>query len=227
MKRYISIIILVLFVFCISKNGRCKKDEALTITKTNWEKTKKGVDYTEHFKERNPKKIDNIDFSPYKYDISAFKYVFYFLVVGLIVFLIIKIIINYNKNPNIKTQKIDIDAIEEIEEKMHEIDLEALLKEALEAKKYNIALRINFLIIIKTLSLKGEIEWTKEKTNWEYFSELKTISLKPDFKNIIISFESIWYGEHAITENQYLDLSPQYEKFKTTLNPPAPVLKDE
>ncbi len=196
-----------------------QKNDSLQIKKTEWAKVVKGVDYTENYKELVPPKENNINLAPLKYDWSALKYVFYCIVIGLVLFLIIKVLMNLKKNPNIKKQDFSIESMKEIEEKMHEIDLELLLSEALAGKNFHIALRINFLIIIKLLSEKKLIVWAKEKTNWEYHSEIQEVMLKDGFKTIVFVFEPVWYGERHLTEAAFYLLQPTFDNFKKQLTP--------
>ncbi len=195
------------------------------IKESEWEKSTKGIDYTENYKEVKPdeeqkdetQNTNSLSSPSLSYDWSGLKYVFYIVVVGLVLFLIIKILSNLNKNPNIKKQDISIESIEEIEEKMHEIDLDQLLIEAIRQENYHIALRINFLIIIKLLSERNAIVWAKEKTNWEYYSEIKDIVTKDGFKSIVLVFEPVWYGEQQITKDGFSKLQPVFDGFKNQL----------
>jgi len=91
-----------------------QKNDSLQIKKTEWEKVVKGVDYTENYKELDQPKEKNLNFSQLKYDWSALKYVFYGIVIMLVLFLIIKILVNLNKNPNIKKQDFSIESMKEI-----------------------------------------------------------------------------------------------------------------
>ncbi len=143
-----------------------------------WEDVIDNADYTETFLEREKNKVENkdanSDFSSLlNYDWSSFKYLFYLILIGLLIYLLVKIMLNAKQNPTISSSDLNINSIEEIEERMLEIDLDKLLKEALAAENYRIAFRINFLIIIKMLNQAGYIVWAKEKTNWEYHAEVK------------------------------------------------------
>ena len=210
-STYILFLLLTMVVFVHAE----KKHDPLTIKKTQWEKSVDGIDYTETYKEMEEEQPPEMDFDvkPLSYDWSPFKYGFYIIVVGLVLFLIIKILVNLNKNPNITKQEISIEALEEIEEQMHELNLNELLSEAIANESYHVALRINFLIIIKSLSENGHIKWAKEKTNWEYHSETKEVLVKDHFKEIIIAFEPVWYGEHVLTKEGYFGLKPMFDSF--------------
>ena len=218
MKLFKTFLFVIFSAFSLIVNAA---HQSLKLSHKQWQELTEGIDYTETYKdlELESKETDSIKWNPFNHDFSSLKYVFYFLVIALIVFLLIKIILSFKNNPTIKPKTISIDSIEEIEEKMHELDLDLLLKEALQVKNYRIALRINFLIIIKMLSQRGNIIWAKEKTNWEYHSEVKDKNLSNLFKEIIISFESVWYGEHQFTEEQFNRVSPTYEYLKKQLAP--------
>lgn len=219
LKRIISLLIF----FTLAAPLWAQKDSVMQINQAQWHEISDGVDYTETFKKETddkPKnKKNNFNTSLPSSDLSGFKYLFYFLVVALVIFLIIRIFGNFKSNTAIKEKVISIDSITEIEENMHEINLENLLNEALLVKNYKIALRLNFLIVIKLLSQKGKITWAKEKTNWEYYNELKEVLLADQFKEIILSFETFWYGDHPLTENQYLNTEPYYKAIQKRLNP--------
>lgn len=215
-KPYLFSLIVLLSLTLSANNSNLELDKDV------WEKHTEGIDYTENYKELDKaeeEKSNNINPRSLSYDWSGLKYVFYFLVIGLVLFLIIKILSNLNKNPNIKKQDISIEAIEEIEEKIHEIDLEALLQDAINQKNYHIALRINFLIIIKALSERNSISWAKEKTNWEYYDEIKEALIKDAFKKIVLAFEPVWYGERVLTKDGFDRLQPTFDNFKSKLSP--------
>jgi len=207
---------LFVFCFCMITTLTAKK-KSLSVDKDVWEKTIEEIDYTETFKELNKPKTENTP--SLNYDWSGLKYLFYIIVVGLVLFLLFKILNNLKVNPNIKKQDISIEAIEEIEEKIHEIDLQKLLEEAILQENYHVALRINFLIIIKLLSEQKQIVWAKEKTNWEYYSEIKDILKKDCFKQIILSFEPVWYGEHLLTKEGFEKLQPLFINYQDQLTP--------
>ena len=197
-------------------------DRPVRLTQKQWEEISKGVDYTETFKDKKPgEKKEGPSFKGINpdFNFNSFRYVFYTVVVGLVLFLIIKVLTNLGKNPAIREMKIGIESIQEIEERMHEINLDELLAEALRVGNFRIALRIRFLIIIKMLSQKGAILWAKEKTNWEYHAEVNDRNLSVCFREIILSFEPVWYGEHLLTEDQYNSVSPTYEEMIKQLAP--------
>ncbi len=210
-KLFFLLIILVYTSICSGSNS------GLKLTEEQWRQLSKGVDYTESFKSQKVERKKGTSVKMTPYDFSNLKYLFYTIVVGILLVLIVRIFYNLNKNPAIKEAKINIDSINEIEEKMHELNLDDLLKEAISVKNFRIALRIKFLIIIKMLSQNGNINWAKEKTNWEYYTELNEKKLSSQFKDVILNFERVWYGELMLTEDQFNLVSPSYENLTKQL----------
>jgi hypothetical protein len=88
-------------------------------------------------------------------------------------------------------------------ENVHELDFETLIKNALDAGDYRLATRLYYLSILKRLSEAGLINWQKNKTNFEYYYELKGEERRKQFYDITRTFESAWYGNHEISGSDF------------------------
>jgi len=204
----------------LSFSSKASNDSCLKISETHWNTVSKEKNYIETYTDddetKEKKKETSIGKRP-SMDFGGFKYVFYIIIAGAIIFLVVKILQNINSSPNIDVDKGRVYTLSEVEDKMLDIDLDKILNDALLAADFRLALRINFLIIIKMLSLSGKIIWTKEKTNWEYFNELNDPTIALKFKEIVEPFETICYGEHELSESQFNRLQPAYTVFKNKL----------
>jgi len=214
-KLFIYFITILLLV----RVGKAQGDSVLTLNKQEWEKTKSEKDYTETFKEikgdaKNSTQQNTNEESAFG---QEFKYVFYFLGFALIILLIILVFKNFKTNVSLNETKIEIQTIDEIEEKIHELDLEKLLLQAMDSKQFKLALRIHFLIIIKQLSNSSKINWAKDKTNWEYYTEIKEKDIAIHFKEVISKFEMCWYGEQPFTEAEYKFIEPVFLSIQNKL----------
>ena len=211
---------LLLLMLILSFSSKASNDSCLKISETHWNTVSKEKNYIETYTDddetKQKKKETSIGKRP-SMDFGGFKYVFYIIIAGAIIFLVVKILQNINSSPNIDVDKGRVYTLSEVEDKMLDIDLDKILNDALLAADFRLALRINFLIIIKMLSLSGKIIWTKEKTNWEYFNELNDPTIALKFKEIVEPFETIWYGEHELSESQFNRLLPAYNVFKNKL----------
>lgn len=90
-----------------------------------------------------------------------------------------------------------------IEENIHEIDFVSEILNAEEQKKYRLAIRLQFLSLLKQLDSVDLIEWESQKTNREYVQELKNDEFRNEFEEIVLIFEYVWYGEFTPNEEQY------------------------
>ena len=211
---------LLLLMIILSFSSKASNDSCLKISETHWNTFSKEKNYIETYTDddetKEKKKETSIGKRP-SIDFGGFKYVFYIIIAGAIIFLVVKILQNINSSPNIDVDKGRVYTLSEVEDKMLDIDLDKILNDALLAADFRLALRINFLIIIKMLSLSGKIILTKEKTNWEYFNELNDPTIALKFKEIVEPFETIWYGEHELSESQFNRLQHAYNVFKNKL----------
>lgn len=203
----------------LSVSSQASNDSCLKISEEKWNTVSKENNYTETYTDfdTNEKEKETSSVKMPSMDLGGFKYLFYIIIAGAIIFLVVKILQNINSSPNIDLDKGRVYTLAEVENKILDIDLDKILNDAILAADFRLALRINFLIIIKMLSLNGKIIWTKEKTNWEYYNEIKDLAIALKFKDIVEPFETIWYGEHELTESQFKRLQPAYDTFKNKL----------
>ena len=192
----------------------------------SYEKAIEGLDYTESYrpkvkpeKRRDSRKNNGIDLPSFDGLGEIFKVVaitFIVLVLGFLLFRLIDE--NYfgigqkNKaNPNI--------TFENLEEHIHEVDLDALLQQALANNDYRQAIRIYYLIIIKQLSNSDAITWKKEKTNGEYVSEMYGKKNFEDFRQVTTLFERVWYGDMILDESKYQMVAPKFSALNNKVKP--------
>ena len=64
------------------------------------------------------------------------------------------------------------------------------------------------------MSEKNIIDWNLEKTNSDYFYEIKSESLRNDFSYVSYLYNYIWYGEFEITVDSFESIK---KTFETTL----------
>ncbi|MEM0931136.1 MAG: hypothetical protein AAGJ12_01635 [Bacteroidota bacterium] len=131
------------------------------------------------------------------------EYLIYVLMAALVIYLLVRFFIN-EKFSSIFTKKatslLDLDLSEK---HIENLDLDALMEDALKNKDYRLAVRYQFLKVLKRLSQKELIDWHFEKTNSDYLKELRETRLKTTFKEVSYLYEHIWYGENTINRHQY------------------------
>lgn len=101
------------------------------------------------------------------------------------------------------------------EEHIENIDLDALLEDAVAHKNYRSAIRYQYLKVLRALSGKQIITWQYEKTNQDYEREINVPQIKGLFKEVSYLYDHIWYGEQDIDELKYGAIR---EKFAQLIN---------
>ena len=77
-------------------------------------------------------------------------------------------------------------------------EYDTLISEAEKNNELNLATRFLFLKTLKTLSDKGFINFSPDKTNKEYLREMQQHSYFTAFRNLTRDYEYIWYGQFVI-----------------------------
>lgn len=113
------------------------------------------------------------------------------------------------KNKRIKSEDV---TLENIEENIHETELEGFIRKALEKGDFPLAIRLYYLAVIKELSLKKIIKWKRDKTNGEYVREARKSKFIADFQELTLIFERIWYGGKTLDKAAFQQLEPKFKK---------------
>ena len=208
-----KIILAILFVQLIgpvfvSANPNPKQT---IIDSKKWENISKGYDFTENFKNRKPKKPKqpkNRNSEPFFYP-EVIKYVIATIIlIGLLILLIFLLISIYKEGREKFSTNLSNQPIEGIEN----ADLDAFLKQALNNGSFKEAIRIRYLILLKTLNTLRFVIWKKDKTNGNYVNEMYGKVGFDLFRMLTLNFERVWYGEKEINENDYLNLIPVFDQ---------------
>lgn len=174
-----------------------------------WQKFKKRII---RFLESILGKIDPNKSANYADNILRF---FAIVLGGFILYFLIKVLINKNGNFffSKKNRKLNIPD-QNLQENIHEINFpESIAKFELQ-NDYRSAIRYHFLLVLKKLSDQKVINWNPEKTNRDYFLEIKRPNLQENFKELIYIFDNVWYGEFVINEEKYQQFKQKFVNFK-------------
>ena len=218
-----------------SNSLRSYKDQKInsrTFDKGHWEEIVGGIDYSEIQKKKkeakSKKKRDRSSSSSstsspsdpwFNFDgkIWAFlgKLVLIILAVILLAVLVMHLfgnnIFDGPKNTRILTKDGKID-IENIEENMHEIELNDPIQLAIQRGEYDTAIRLYYIAIIKELSVKKLIKWKKDKTNRDYYNELAGKPVQPSFSDMTNVYERIWYGSKSLQQRDFNTLESRFQQ---------------
>ena len=104
------------------------------------------------------------------------------------------------------------------EEDITEIDFEKYIRQALKDKNYKLAVRYQYLELLKILSEANIIRWETYKTNYEYLLEIKDAKIRSQYQKASLIFDYIWYGNFEIDETDYHKSNQEFELLKKQLN---------
>lgn len=203
--------------------------------KDKWKESTDGLNYSGEPEPEEPIELEEEDYSdssspsepwnflPFLNGIGALAQTL--LIIAIIVVLIIVIYAMIRsglfENKEIKQRVSDPKTLEELEDNIHESDLERALRLALEKQDYRMAIRIYYLIIIKELSVRNWIRWKRDKTNGEYVREMSERDEYQHFRSITIDFDRVWYGDMQVGESEYQLLHPRFREFLDNLKTPG------
>lgn len=129
----------------------------------------------------------------------------FFAIVALIAVgvMILYFLLNQGLTPENEKVKPTAITLENIEENIHETDLDRFIREAKAKGDFALAMRLYYLSVIKEMSLKKLIKWKRDKTNGEYLRELRSSPFFGDFNEVTNIFERIWYGDGKIDADSF------------------------
>ena len=150
--------------------------------------------------------------------LNVLKWLIYILMSGLVIYLIVKLLINERFDAIFTKKAKTVADIELAEQHIETVDFDTLLAEALQEKNYRLAVRYHFLKLLKLLSQKEIIDWHFEKTNSDYQKEIEQAELKKGFASLAYLYNYVWYGEQPINESSFVQAEGQFEKMNVKIS---------
>jgi hypothetical protein len=183
-------------------------DTAIILNEKTWKNISEGLDYSEEPEKEIKPKDDGKKFdlgnlpsiSP-----TVLKIIAYSLIVGFIIFLLIKLdvveLIRDLIKPKNESKK---DEIAEIQEQ-RALSAE-LFSEALKEKDQKLSLKLVYLACLHYLGEVEILKIRKETTNLAYVRALSGLNIQPSFRKIVTAHELTWFGERTVSDNEYGEL---------------------
>lgn len=152
------------------------------------------------------------------FDVTPIFNTTFFIVLGILLVLFILFLVIGNKTGILfskdkkRTNKNELDFEELSVEQTSKSELELLLENALTQKNYKVAIRAIYLLTLKHLSDNSLIKLKDDKTNYDYFYEIKNNNKKEIFRSITSVYDFVWYGEFEAKDTHYNNAAKFYEQ---------------
>jgi|GEM_PF-131859 len=148
---------------------------------------------------------------------KAFYYTLYILLGLLLLYVIIRIILDNNVRLFYRAPKKKTKAGPEELDDTGEENLDQRLKDSLLAKDWRQATRYLYLISLSKLDEKQLIRQKADTTNQEYVSQLRGSAWETPFRYLTSLYEKVWYGDFPLQDAQFDRLRSYFEDFYKTI----------
>ena len=92
--------------------------------------------------------------------------------------------------------------------------LELLLEDFIAQASFREAIRIHFLMVLRSLDAKEIIQWHRYKTDKEYYYEIKDAEISQSYLLLMRKYEYIWFGQFPVTKDEFEAIHQQFIDFK-------------
>jgi hypothetical protein len=187
-----------------------------------WKEVAGGLQYDEEKKEpqkdQEPKKGNNFNFSIDPENLRLISFVIIFVLFAFILYYVAQ---NTKFKQKIKKMT-PADAARPVED-IEELDTDGLLRQALAADDLRMAVRVQYLLLLKKLNEVGLIAWKKDKTNRDYLSELYGRNdCYENVRGLTLAYELVWYGERKVSDESFRRLSVEFESVNSRITQVQP-----
>ena len=136
----------------------------------------------------------------------------------LVIYFIFKAVMN-NEGTWIfgKSSDKSIIPVTDVENNIHTTDFKQLIAEAEQDGNYRLAIRYYYLWLLKGLTNAEIIEYDVEKTNSDYYNEIRSSDIKEEFSYTSYLYNYIWYGEFNVNEQQFSKAKTAFNKFLNSI----------
>lgn len=161
-------------------------------------------------------KLFGVDISPQVLDVVEF--LVYLLLTIFIGYFIIKLLLGQNTSSFFNRKTATVNPLTIDEEHIEHLNLDTFIDDALAQKNYRLAIRYMYLKALKELSSNNIISWHFEKTNNDYYNEIKDPLLKDNFKKVSYLYDYVWYGEFDLDEIGFTNAQKDFERLTKNID---------
>ncbi len=166
-------------------------------------------------KEKTPtKQNNNISMPQGVFSQDIVSILFWTVIIALIVAALVYLIWLLSKsNSNYISQEESDNIINQIEENLIAANLDELINKAVQAGNWELAVKLNYFKVLKTLVVKELIKYRKDKSNKEYLYEIFDTPHFRELKNLNNAFDRLRFAKIAVTQTEYNSFSNECSTF--------------
>ncbi len=141
------------------------------------------------------------------------------LVIGLVVFVIYKLVAGNGGFMFARNQKISGNPIDQGQdfEDIEATNWDKLLQQAMAANDTRMAVRYRYMWLLQLLQQAGLIQYRNDKTNYDYYRDLYETQYRQPFKQLSRLYEYAWYGNFTLSSAAYNDYLAHFDHLKKQL----------
>jgi len=143
---------------------------------------------------------------------NIFQMLFWGVAIIFVLFVIFKLFLSnafFSKNT---LSRSNVKEIEEEETIASVSDYDKLIHQSVKLGDYRMAVRYLFLKTLAHLSEKEFLQWSTDKTNYQYVQEIPA-DKKNDFSSLVLNYEYVWYGNFAINSETFTGIEKKFSNF--------------
>lgn len=100
-------------------------------------------------------------------------------------------------------------------EELLEGDWNSLAEQASNAEDYRLAIRYAYLDLLQYLQERNILNYRPDKTNNDYYYELKAEELRSAFRTVSRQYEYAWYGNYPVPQQGFMGYLEYLKRIKT------------
>lgn len=149
---------------------------------------------------------------------SFVRWFFWILAGGFVLFIIYRLFLAEGifKKSSAKANTTKQPAVEE-EVITAESDFDRLIRQAIAAGNFRLAVRYQYLKTLHLLAEKNYVQMAVDKTNFMYVQEIKNYDMQNAFARLTLNYEYVWYGEFTIDGVIYSNMENGFKSFNAKI----------
>jgi hypothetical protein len=148
---------------------------------------------------------------------SVMRWIFWVLAGAFVLFIIYRLFLAEGIFKKSSTKADNKQPLAEEEIITPESDFDKLIRQAMNAGNYRLAVRYQYLKTLHLLAEKNYVQLAVDKTNFMYVREIANYDLQNAFARLTLNYEYVWYGEFTIDEIVYRNMENGFSTFNAKI----------